>query len=302
VIAFAALAVLLCVSLWWSVPAAVRRSEREDELRSTGGDAGATRDAAARARGAAAEFSERALAWGDELSRIAFLYGVAPSRWPRALDPGLGLLAAAEAERLADGLRAYLGGLERGRAELEACEARDPGLARRTPSIAPIVGTCEPAGFFGPRVSPWTGEEEFFCGLDLAAPEGSVVVAPADGRVVYAGRPRREVAPRLWQFGNVVVVAHGPEWATVYGHLSRAFVRRGDWIRRGQRIGSVGRSGWALSPRLHYEVWRPQGGLWHPTDPLFTILDRRFDSGHRTLAEMLATSAPEPTGELPGLR
>ena len=144
-------------------------------------------------------------------------------------------------------------------------------------------------------------QEEFFCGLDLAAPEGTAVVAPADGRVVFTGRARRDLAPRLWQFGTLVVIAHGPGLATLFGHLDRAEVRRGDAVKRGQRLGVVGKTGWALSPRVHYELWRLESGRLRPTDPLFAILDGRLDDRHRSLEQMRATSAPEPWDPLPGL-
>jgi murein DD-endopeptidase MepM/ murein hydrolase activator NlpD len=302
VIFLAAIGMFLSASLWWSVPAVLRRSGRKVESQTATKRLPAARDADARARVQTAAFAERELAWGDLLARVAFLYGIPPSRWPRALDPAWGLLGGSDPERLASGLRDYLGGLERGRAVLAAVEADDPGLAARTPSIVPISGACEPAALFGPRVSPWTGQEEFFSGLDLAAPEGSAVVAPAQGRVVFAGRLRRERAPRLWQFGNLVVIAHGPETATLYGHLSRIEVRRGDRVRRGQRIGAVGRTGWAISPRLHYELWKPLEGGWRATDPEFAILDRRLDARRRSLEQMLATSAPGPAETLPGVR
>jgi murein DD-endopeptidase MepM/ murein hydrolase activator NlpD len=298
-----ALAALLAVSLWWTVPAGLTRAVRWRESLTVARDLEISRADMVRAGGRVAALADRELAWGDDFAKIAFLYGVTPAGWPRVLDPARGILAAPDGERLTEGLPVYLRGLERGRALLAAMEQGDPGLAARTPSIAPISGAIyEPAALFGPRVSPWTGQEEFFCGLDLAAAEGAAVVAPADGRVVFTGRARRETAPRLWQFGSLVVVVHGPEAATLFGHLLRIEVRRGERVRRGQRLGAVGRSGWALSPRLHYELWKPQEGVWRPTDPLFAILDRRLDARHRSLGQMLATSAPGPTDVLPGLR
>ncbi len=302
VLVAAAIGVFLCVSLWWTVPAVLARSAREVVSHTATLRLPEARDAAARARLQTAAFADRELAWGDLLARVAFLYGVPVSRWPRALDPARGVLGGTDPERLAAGLRIYLNALERGRAVLAQAEADDPGLAARTPSLVPISGACEPAALFGPRVSPWTGQEEFFSGLDLAAAEGSAVIAPAEGRVVFTGRLRRERAPRLWQFGNLVVIAHGPEAATLYGHLAKVEVRRGDRVRRGQRIGAVGKTGWAISPRLHYELWKPQDGGWRATDPEFAILDRRLDARRRSLEQMLATSAPGPAETLPGLR
>ncbi len=299
----AALAALAFVSLWATVPAVLARLSRDAELPARERDLEAARHADAAAQREASGAAARALAWGDRLSKIAFLYGIEPARWPRALDPARGLLfGPPDAERLPAEVEVYLRALERGRGTLEGVEKSDPTLASRTPSIVPIGGDIyEPAALFGPRVSPWTGQEEFFCGLDLAAPEGTAVIAPADGRVVFTGRARRDLAPRLWQFGTVVVISHGPGLATLFGHLDRAEARRGDVVKRGQRLGVVGKTGWAQSPRVHYELWRLEGGRLRPTDPLFAILEGRLDDRHRSLEQMRATSAPEPWDPLPGL-
>ncbi len=120
--------------------------------------------------------------------------------------------------------------------------------------------------------------------------------------MVFVGRARRERAPRLWQFGTLVVLAHGSRLATVFGHLARADVRRGESVRRGERIGAVGKSGWAVSPRLHYELWRREEGSFRPTDPLLAILDRRLDPRHRSLAQMVGNLGPRAGGRVAGAR
>lgn len=295
----AATAALL--SLWFTVPTVLRRVDRQRLSEAAERERGAVGRNDEEARAEVRSRASRALAWEDALNKAAFLYGIAPARWPRALDPGRGLLADGEGGAQADGVAAVLRALDRGAAVLQEAEEADVGLAPRTPSIVPIADAIyEPAVLFGPRLSPWTGESEFFYGLDLASPEGSAVVAPAAGRVVFTGRVRRERQPRLWQFGNLVVLAHG-SWATVYGHLAAIDVRKGASVARGQRLGAVGKSGWALSPRLHYELWTEHGGRWAPTDPLFGILDRRLDARHLSLEQMRATSAPGPGESLPGL-
>jgi murein DD-endopeptidase MepM/ murein hydrolase activator NlpD len=85
-------------------------------------------------------------------------------------------------------------------------------------------------------------------GIDLAAPHGAPVVATADGEVVLAGRKKR--------YGRIVVINHGAGYETRYAHLSRISVRVGERVRRGQRIGRVGKSGNASGSHLHYEVRR----------------------------------------------
>jgi murein DD-endopeptidase MepM/ murein hydrolase activator NlpD len=199
-----------------------------------------------------------------------------------------------------DGLDRYVAALERGRQLLEGEEAADPSLAPESPSLLPLSGDLvEPSALFGPRVSPWTGAEEFFIGLDLAAPSGTPVIAPADGTVVFAGRVPTSPRSRLWRFGNLVILSHGGRGATLFGHLGKIDARRGGRVRRGDRLGTVGATGWAMSPALHYEYWREKDGILAPTDPRFGILDRRFARFDVSLERMEATSAPGPVEPLP---
>jgi murein DD-endopeptidase MepM/ murein hydrolase activator NlpD len=100
--------------------------------------------------------------------------------------------------------------------------------------------------------------------------------------------------------GNLIVLSHGASGATVFGYLSEIDVRRGQRVARGQRLGAVGATGWAISPRLHYEYWRPAEGGLRPTDPLFAVLDHRLGRKPLSLDQMLATSAPGPLDPLPG--
>jgi murein DD-endopeptidase MepM/ murein hydrolase activator NlpD len=83
-------------------------------------------------------------------------------------------------------------------------------------------------------------------GVDYGAPTGTPVRTVGDGTVEFAG----------WQngYGNVVSVNHGNNRSTVYAHLSRIDVRRGQHVDQGSRIGAVGATGWATGPHLHFEV------------------------------------------------
>jgi murein DD-endopeptidase MepM/ murein hydrolase activator NlpD len=296
------LAAVSALSLWFSVPIVAVRALHEERREAVARQLAAARrdheDAAKRAAGLRA----RALEAGDLLSRIAFLYGVPTSDWPRILNPETGALASAEAERTVYGLGRFLVGLERGRAVLEGKEAADSGLAERTPSLMPVESDLvEPSAFFGPRISPWTGAEEFFRGLNVAAPAGSAVIAPAAATVVFVGRVKPSARSSFWRFGNVLVLSHGSAGATLYGHLAKVDVRRGQRVSRGQRLGTVGQTGWAVSPVLHYEFWRRSRGELSPTDPRFAILDRRWPGLSVSLERMLATAVPGDVGSLPGL-
>lgn len=107
-------------------------------------------------------------------------------------------------------------------------------------------------------------------GVDIAAPRGTPVVAPATGRVAFVGRKGG--------YGLTVVLEHGGALSTLFGHNSKTTVTEGQYVVRGQEISKVGNSGQSTGPHLHYEV-RVQGVPVNPS---------RFLS--RINAEVLLTS------------
>jgi lysostaphin len=109
--------------------------------------------------------------------------------------------------------------------------------------------------------------------MDLAVPEGGAVIAPAAGTVVFSGVVPGRAGAGWRTFGTILVLAHGESLRTVYGHLGKPLVRAGQRVQRGDRIGSVGRSGLTPSARLHYEVRKLEGGHYLPLDPRLFILD-----------------------------
>jgi len=82
-------------------------------------------------------------------------------------------------------------------------------------------------------------------GVDYGAPTGTPVRSVGDGVVEYAGTQGG--------FGNVVFINHGKQHTTVYAHLSRIDVRKGQTVSQSQNIGAVGATGWATGPHLHFE-------------------------------------------------
>jgi hypothetical protein len=128
---------------------------------------------------------------------------------------------------------------------------RAPGrcpISLRWPSRAPLGDR------FGPR---GTG---FHAGVDLKASYGAPVRAAATGRVRRAG----------WDsggYGYLVVIGHGHRVHTMYAHLSRVFVHRGQRIGAGSRLGRVGATGHAFGPHLHFEV-RVRGAAVNPLPAL----------------------------------
>lgn len=126
-----------------------------------------------------------------------------------------------------------------------ACAARRParygyGLPRHRPSLEWPVRTGRLTSGFGIR------HGVMHDGVDIAAPAGTPVHAAAAGKVIYAGWLRG--------YGNVLIVQHRNHYVTVYAHNSANLVRDGQWVRRGQIIADVGRTGRTTGPNLHFEV------------------------------------------------
>jgi len=117
-------------------------------------------------------------------------------------------------------------------------------LLASTPTIWPVKGWLT-AGF-GQRRSPFTGQRQMHEGVDIANTVGTPIIAPADGIVTYTGP--------LGGFGDVVSVDHGHKISTFYAHLQQHKVAKGQRVRRGDVIGSVGTTGRVTGPHLHYEI------------------------------------------------
>ncbi len=136
---------------------------------------------------------------------------------------------------------------------------RQRSLLATTPSVWPVRGYLS-AGF-GNRNDPFTGLRDFHPGLDISAPLGTKILAPADGTVIFAGVKGG--------YGNAVTVDHGRGVVTHYGHLDAFNVRAGQAVRRGSVLGFVGSTGRSTAPHLHYEVWLNGSNQ----NPLLYILD-----------------------------
>ena len=101
---------------------------------------------------------------------------------------------------------------------------------------------------FGVRPDPWTGENRFHKGLDIAARPGSPVKAAAAGKVIFSGRADG--------YGNLVTIDHGDGVVTRYGHNEVNLVGVGDQVGAEQEIALVGATGRSKGPHLHFEVHR----------------------------------------------
>jgi murein DD-endopeptidase MepM/ murein hydrolase activator NlpD len=168
--------------------------------------------------------------------------------------------------RSADAIRVDISALIR-RANLLATSFREAAdsLASHSdrlaamPSIMPTQGWLTSA-FSSMREHPILHIARPHEGIDVSAPMGTPIEAPAAGRVISAG----------WEtgYGNVVTIDHGYGIVTKFAHASKLFVRQGQRVARGQRIALVGNSGLATGPHLHYEV-HVNG---RPVDPLHYVL------------------------------
>lgn len=142
--------------------------------------------------------------------------------------------ASANGHEPVDGLENYLNALQD---QLKQMIASIPTELPAAGRVSSGVGT---------RPSPWDGKAEFHSGLDIPNPTGTAVYAPANGVVEFVGPSNGN--------GNMVLVDHGQGIVTQYAHLSKARVKKGENVRKGQRIADVGSTGRSTSSHLHYEV------------------------------------------------
>jgi murein DD-endopeptidase MepM/ murein hydrolase activator NlpD len=135
---------------------------------------------------------------------------------------------------------------------------------------------------FGWRIDPVNGRQALHTGLDFQASPGAPILSAAGGVVVT----------QEWHgaYGNMVEVDHGNDLVTRYAHASEVFVKKGDVVKRGQKIAAVGSTGRSTGPHLHFEVW-VQGV---PQDP-----QRFLNAGEKLPSSNVAVAAVRPSKPLP---
>jgi len=124
-------------------------------------------------------------------------------------------------------------------------------LLASIPAIQPISNKDlrRLSSYFGYRTDPFYKVLKFHEGVDFSAPTGTEIYATGDGVVFSSQRARGG-------YGNQIIIDHGFGFKTMYAHLQEFKVRRGQRVKRGQVIGTVGNTGKSTSPHLHYEVWK----------------------------------------------
>ncbi|MBN1822929.1 MAG: M23 family metallopeptidase [Endomicrobiales bacterium] len=117
-------------------------------------------------------------------------------------------------------------------------------IYRATPNIWPCTGHV--TSTYGFRIHPFYRSSDFHTGIDIANEKNTPIYATADGTVRFCD----------WQpgYGRLIILDHGHNYRTYYGHLNKSLVRGGEKIRRGQLIGLMGATGTATGSHLHYEV------------------------------------------------
>ncbi|MGH8858316.1 MAG: M23 family metallopeptidase, partial [Polaromonas sp.] len=113
------------------------------------------------------------------------------------------------------------------------------------PTQEPVAGG-NLGSSFGWRIDPLNGRSALHTGLDFPSEPGTAILAAAGGVVVT-----QEYHPA---YGNMVEVDHGNELVTRYAHASRVLVKKGDLVKRGQKIAEVGTTGRSTGPHLHFEM------------------------------------------------
>jgi murein DD-endopeptidase MepM/ murein hydrolase activator NlpD len=162
-----------------------------------------------------------------------------------------------------------------------------------TPAVMPL-GQAPISSRFGPRLSPFGGRSaDYHRGLDIPAPIGTEVRAPADGTVLAVGNAGDG-------YGLLMTIDHGYGLVTRYAHLSGTLVEAGQTVHRGEPVARVGNSGRSTGPHLHYEVLL--GGV--PANPMeilaavapaiFQEIKHVNDFAGRALQYTGGASEPEP--------
>ncbi len=117
------------------------------------------------------------------------------------------------------------------------------------PAIQPVSNKnlSRMASGYGQRIHPIYKTKKFHAGMDFSAKLGTPIYATGDGKILKVRRSRRG-------YGNHVIINHGYGYKTLYAHMSKYIVKRGQKVNRGDVIGYVGSTGTSVAPHLHYEV------------------------------------------------
>ena len=118
----------------------------------------------------------------------------------------------------------------------------------------PVQGRI--SSYFGERPDPFTGVPNYHNGIDIVNKPGTPVLAAMAGTVADVGFN--------YNYGNYVILKHAGQYQTLYGHLTRAIVARGQKLQQGEPLGELGSTGYSTGPHVHFSIFH--NGV--PVDPL----------------------------------
>ncbi|WP_174525285.1 M23 family metallopeptidase [Hydrogenophaga palleronii] len=261
----------------WPGFAPVARLVHQDDANSQNAYLRANLDAMARKLG---EMQARMVQIDSLGERVAGLAGLSPTEF-KTTPLGSGGALVASRDISMDELMGALDRIDQSTGSrvdwLTVVESRlfDQKIQRTmVPTEKPVVGV--PVGSaFGFRIDPITGRSALHTGLDFPSDTGTPILAAAGGVVV--------VQEYHAAYGNMVEVDHGNDLITRYAHASKVLVKKGDIVKRGQKIAEVGSTGRSTGPHLHFEVW--VSGV--PQDP-----QRFLAAGENVAAAQAAQAGP----------
>ena len=133
--------------------------------------------------------------------------------------------------------------------EIELLAKNNESLLTAIPAIQPVSSSDlkRMASGYGYRIDPFTKKRTMHWGMDFSAKTGTPIYATGDGRIARADA-------RAVGFGNHVRIDHGFGYVSIYAHMDKIVVRRGNRVKRGDLIGYVGNTGRSVAPHLHYEI------------------------------------------------
>jgi murein DD-endopeptidase MepM/ murein hydrolase activator NlpD len=118
----------------------------------------------------------------------------------------------------------------------------------------PVQGRI--SSYFGERQDPFTGVPNYHNGVDIVNQPGTAILAAMAGTVAEVGFN--------YNYGNYVILKHAGQYQTLYGHLTRSVVARGQKVLQGDKIGELGTTGYSTGPHLHFSIFRNG----QPVDPM----------------------------------
>jgi murein DD-endopeptidase MepM/ murein hydrolase activator NlpD len=199
-----------------------------------------------------ADLNREVGAWQDAHVRVWGTFGPSPGAAGKGTGMGgavavLPLVFTSEAPALPQALALLSSNVSESGQSLRAFERfveRTRPTLMALPVRWPVRGPLNSR--FGMRPSPWTGDPEFHRGLDISANRGTAVLAPASASVYFAGNGG--------EYGTTVILDHGHDLRSLYGHLQEIRVKQGQSVERGQVIALTGNTGRTSGPHLHYEI------------------------------------------------